>query len=109
MAYCPSSNAVIGQTAASCDSCGFEFPDVLPAERPALAWSKLADVSLAVASVLSLLSSVGALVCVAYVLLIFLVDRHSTGPGLLVVLGFLTQAFFSFALYVVFVRVQKDE
>lgn len=117
MAYCPSCNAAMGQTAVNCDSCGFEFPNALPEERTHLAWSKLADVSLVIASVISLLTSAAAFLFAAYLIAIVLGSSLiGSGPSSreliqvsMMIGGSLMYALLSFAMYVVFIRVQKDE
>ena len=106
MAFCPECNAQMEQTAIVCPECGYDFPQQ-PTEPTGFAFSYLADVALVLASVLSLLASVvSLLVAVSLFLLILLAGetRYSLALVLSVPLSVI-----SFALYVVFVRVQKDE
>jgi hypothetical protein len=61
MATCPECNATIGQTDVQCSACGYDFPEGEEKRKFDLAYSKLADVSLAVGAIAALLGCGGAI------------------------------------------------
>jgi hypothetical protein len=97
----------MGQTDIACPDCGYDFPEQLAEVGVGLAFSRLAEVSLQVAAVLSLLISIASLFFAGWILLAMLINGDAR--AWLQCLACLVSCFFSFAHYVVFVRVQKPK
>mgnify|MGYP001087439967 CR=1 len=105
MAFCPECNATMGQTDIVCPDCGYDFPEKLAEIRAGLTRSPLAHISLNVAAGLAFLAAVATAVWAAFALLYTVVERR---PDHLLELILSPFCFlFWYALFVVFVRVQK--
>ncbi len=105
MAFCPECNATMGQTDIVCPDCGYDFPEKLAETGTGLAYFRLADSTLVVAAILTLLACVVIVLIVPWTLLAIFFNGDSWYWVVLIALPF--HFVLCFAQYVVFVRVQS--
>ena len=111
MAFCIDCGATVEPTAAKCDACGFEFPQISEDEfvrmrtRVGWAYSPLADLVLIVAQALAGLVAVIALICVAVFAGILLYHINSSHPPQTYLLNSIGILFSSLVWLIVLIRV----
>jgi uncharacterized membrane protein len=99
MAFCPKCKGVMDGMALVCPHCGFDFPSTDNERRNGIEFSRLADVALAVATLVAVVGCAAAIIGVPIAIV------H--GQWLAALIGCPIAFLYQLAMLVVFVRVGK--
>jgi uncharacterized membrane protein len=99
MAFCPKCNGVLDEMALICPHCGFDFPSTYVERRNGIEFSRLADVALMVAALVTGVGCAAAVIGVPIAIV--------NGQWLTALIGCPIAFLYQLALLVVFVRVGK--